>query len=281
MPHTEFKSLSEDGLTLSYHEWTGSLAKPRAVIALVHGMGEHAGRYSHMARVFNEEGYAVLAFDLRGHGLSEGQRGHTPTYEALLKDISLLIKQALERFPGRPIILYGHSLGGNLVLNYALRYTAPLTGVIATSPWLRLAFEPSPFKLRLAGITNKLWPRFSQKNELDAEALAHDAAVTKAYTEDPLVHAFISARMFQSTHAAGLWALQNAGGFPLPLLLMHGTADRVTSFQASREFAAHIPGKCTFKAWDGLFHELHNEPQSSEVLAFISSWLADRLTPTT
>lgn len=276
MPKTEFQVLSDDGLRLWFQEWTPE-GKPLGAIALVHGLGEHAGRYQHLADTLNQEGYAFLTFDLRGHGRSEGQRGHTPSYDALMKDIALLLKQVRERFPEQNLFLYGHSLGGNLVLNYALRFSAPLTGVIATSPWLKLAFEPAAFKLKMAGLMNRIWPSFTQKNELDAEALTHDQAIARAYETDPLVHTLISARLFQSVHAAGLWALEHADRFPLPLLLMHGSADRVTSCEASQEFAARLPEQCTFKVWDGLYHELHNEPKWPAVVETITGWLRKQM----
>lgn len=276
MPRTEFQALSDDGLTLWYQEWTPE-NKPLGTIALVHGMGEHSGRYQHLAEVVHRTGYALLTFDLRGHGRSEGQRGHTPSYDALMKDIALLIKHARERFPLQPLFLYGHSLGGNLVLNYVLRFSAPLKGVIVTSPWLKLAFEPPAYKIKMAGIMNRIWPSFSQANELDAPALTHDQVIVRAYETDPLVHTFISARFFKSVHAAGLWALEHADRFPLPLLLMHGSADRVTSCEASQAFAASLPNLCTFKAWDGLYHELHNEPEWPEVFKFVLAWLQSQL----
>lgn len=275
MPKTAFQALSDDGLTLWYQEWTPE-AKPLAALALVHGLGEHSGRYQHLAEALNQEGYALLTFDLRGHGRSEGQRGHTPSYDALMRDVGLLIKHARERFPEQSLFLYGHSLGGNLVLNYTLRFSAPLKGVIATSPWLKLAFEPAAVKLRMAGLMNRIWPNFSQTNELDAQALTHDEAIVHAYETDPLVHTFISARFFKSVHSAGIWALEHADRFPLPLLLMHGSADRVTSFEASQAFAARQPEQCTFKTWDGLYHELHNEPEWPDVVKSITVWLKNQ-----
>lgn len=277
MAKTEFQVLSDDGLTLWYQEWTPE-AKPIGTIALVHGMGEHSGRYQHLAETLNQEGFVFLTFDLRGHGRSEGKRGHTPSYDALMKDIGLLIKHSRERFPMQPLFLYGHSLGGNLVLNYALRFSAPLKGVIATGPWLKLAFEPTAYKLRMAGLMNRLWPSFSQANDLDAQALTHDETIAHAYETDPLVHTLISARLFNSVHTAGLWALEHADRFPFPLLLMHGSADRVTSCAASQTFAERVPQQqCTFQAWEGLYHELHNEPEWPEVARSITDWLKSQL----
>lgn len=153
MKHDEFKFKSFDGLQLFGQSWQ-SETKSRAVICLVHGMGEHSGRYGHVADRLTQAGYSVFAFDLRGHGKSPGPRGHTPSYEALMQDISSLLEVANKQFSQLPSFLYGHSLGGNLVLNYVIRRQPKLKGVIVTGPWLRLAFEPSRFKIILAQITN-------------------------------------------------------------------------------------------------------------------------------
>ena len=149
----------------------------------------------------------------------------------------------------QPIFLYGHSFGGNLVLNFALRRNPELQGVIATAPWLRVAFEPPAAKVALARALNRIAPGVTQEWGLETAALSHDAEIVEAYDVDPLVHGRISVRLFVTVVDAGEWALEHAASFPLPLLLMHGTADRVTSAEASREFAARAGKKVT---WRGL-----------------------------
>ena len=272
MKHTEFKFETFDELQLFGQSWQPE-DRPRAVVCLVHGMGEHSGRYAHVADALTQAGYALFVFDIRGHGKSSGPRGHTPSYEALMKDISSLLEVVNKRFPQLSSFLYGHSLGGNLVLNYVLRRQSHLKGVIATDPWLRLAFEPPRFKIILAQITNYIWPSFSQKNGLDTKVLSRDPEVVHAYENDPLVHDHISARMFISIYQAGQWALEHDSEFSLPLLLMHGGDDKIISVEASKEFANKIPEKCTFKIWDGLYHEIHNEPEKKEVFKFLIDWL--------
>ena len=272
MKHSEFKFKTFDGLQLFAQSWQPE-TKFRAVICLVHGMGEHSGRYTHVVEQLTQAGYSLIAFDLRGHGQSQGPRGHTPSYETLLNDINSLLNEANKNFPELPRFLYGHSLGGNLVLNYVLRRQAQLKGVIVTDPWLRLAFEPPRFKIIFAQITNHIWPAFSQKSGLDTKALSHDPEVVRAYENDPLVHSYISARMFISIYQNGRWALEHASEFSLPLLLMHGGDDKITSLEASKEFANKISEKCTFKIWDGLYHEIHNEPEKQIVFDFLINWL--------
>jgi alpha-beta hydrolase superfamily lysophospholipase len=184
MKHSEFEFKTFDGLSLFGQSWQPE-DRPRAVVCLVYGLGEHSGRYTHVADQITQAGYSLIAFDLRGHGQSEGPRGHTPSYEALLNDVNFFLNEVDKNFPELPLFLYGHSLGGNLVLNYVIRRQPKLKGVIATAPWLRLAFEPPSFKIILAQITNYIWPSFSQKNGLDTKVLSRDPEVVHAYENDP------------------------------------------------------------------------------------------------
>jgi alpha-beta hydrolase superfamily lysophospholipase len=274
MKLTDVTWTSTDGLPLVGRCWEPE-REPRAVVCLVHGLGEHCGRYAHVATALNEAGYAVLACDKRGHGRSGGKRGAIPSYEALMDDIGLLLAQAEQRFPGRPRFLYGHSLGGNEVINYALRRRPPLAGVISTSPGLRTAFQPPAPQLAAGRLMNRLWPAFTMPNGLELAALSRDPAVIAAYQADPLVHDRLSARLGIELLQSGEWAIARAAEFPLPLLLMHGTADRLTSHQASQEFASQAPN-CTLKLWEGLYHETHNEPEKAEVIGFVVDWLQAR-----
>jgi alpha-beta hydrolase superfamily lysophospholipase len=136
-----------------------------------------------------------------------------------------------------------------------------------------LSFEPPPAKVALARLMNRLFPAFTQASGLEVDALSHDPEVVRAYRADPLVHDRISARLFLGFFEAGRWALAHANEFPVPLLLMHGGADRICSPDGSREFAAHVTGDCLLKIWDGLYHEVHNEPQKDEVLGVLIAWL--------
>ncbi len=254
------------------------LEAPKGVVCLVHGLGEHSGRYAPLAAALNGAGFAVHAFDLRGHGKSGGKRGHTPSYDALLDDITCLLDDAEKKFPRAPLFLYGHSLGGNLVINYILRRPVErLTGAVATGPWLRLAFEPPAYKVWLARTVGRLLPCLLQPNGLDPAMLSHDPEIVRAYVEDPLVHDRISSALFLGAYEAGLWALEHAADLPVPLLLMHGAADQLTSPKASEEFCQRAGKRCTFRAWDGLYHEIHNEPQKEEVYRTVIAWLESRL----
>ena len=263
---------SFDGLAMHGRNWAPD-SKPKATITLVHGHGEHVGRYDHIAAALTDKGYAMLGFDLRGHGKSAGPRGHTPTYEALMEDIAAFSRQVDERYPDLPRFLYGHSLGGNLVLNYVLRRKPDLRGVIATGPWLELAFQPPASQVTLGRLMNGIAPGFTQHSKLDTNGLTHDQTVVTAYNRDPLNHDKISARLFVGIYESGLWALNHAAEFPLPLLLMHGAADPITSAKASQEFADKACDKVTIKVWGGMYHEIHNEFEQAEVFKVMLGWL--------
>lgn len=299
MAHIEFTRESPDGLTFYFQGWQPE-GEPIGSVCLVHGLGEHTGRYVHVAAALNAAGYALIGCDLRGHGRSAGRRGHTPTYDTLMDDIGRLLAEAAVRYGEKPCFLYGHSLGGNLVLNYALRrHLTPLpplparrgendvplpsqgggagagqlAGVISTSPAIRVATPLPPLQVALARVVNKVAPAMQMANGLVLEGLARDPEVIRAYTSDPLVHTKISVRLATSMLEAGEWALAHAAEFPVPLLLVHGSADRLTSAAASQEFAAKARKNCTLKIWEGFYHETHNEPEKAEVLGFMVAWL--------
>lgn len=262
---------SRDGLDMASFCWKP--VSPKAVVILIHGHGEHINRYQHVAVGFTDANYILMGYDLRGHGQSSGQRGHTLDYDALMNDISDFIASTRKKYPGLPIFLYGHSMGGNQVINYALRHPEGLSGVIATGPWLRLAFDPPAIQIMAANFLNNIIPAFSLSSGLDQSALSRDASVVQQYVADPLVHDKISARLYSGMYGNGLWALENASKLQLPLLLMHGSADRLTSAQASREFAQKADKFTDIRIWDGYFHEIHNEPEKAEVIAAMIEWL--------
>lgn len=272
MKQVEFEFRTKDGIKLFAREWCTD-KEPQGVVCLIHGLGEHCGRYNHLAEALTKEGFCMLAFDQRGHGRTGGRRGHISSYEAVMEDISILVEEAERRFPSSPCFLYGHSLGGNFVLNFALRRRSNLRGVIATSPWLRLINKPSRVLVGILKVINVLCPSYTQSNRLDSKMLSHNAGISESYINDSLVHDKISARLITTALEAAQWALEHAGEFPVPLLLMHGTGDGITSCEGSKEFAGKVKGECCLRFWDGLYHELHNEPQQDEVFSFVLQWL--------
>lgn len=273
MKHSEFKLITSDGVNLYGQRWEPG-GNPVGIVCLVHGLGEHSGRYEHLAQFLTDNGYALQGFDLRGHGRSDGKRGDIPGYEALLDDIDLSLANAKRHWPGLPVFLYGHSLGGNLVLNYALRRKPELAGVISTSPWLELAAKVPAWKLAAGRLLNRLWPSLTLSNGLNTKALCRDAEVVRLYEQDPLVHDQISARMTFALMEAADWALEHAAGLDLPLLLMHGSADRITSAAGSARFARAAGDKVHFKEWQGGYHEVHNDPPlQQQYFTYLLDWM--------
>lgn len=253
--------------------WIPNTQTPKGVVLLVHGLGEHINRYVHLAHFFTQRGWALLASDRIGHGQSEGQRGHTPKYEALFKEIDQLLAESQRKFNSLPTFLYGHSMGGNLALNYMIQNPkVPIKGVIATSSALRLAFEPPAIQLFMGKLMRKIYPAFSQGNGLDVQALSQDPKVVQAYQNDPLVHAKVSAETAIGMIEWGQKALTTAQQLQKPALLIHGSADRICSPLGSRQFAETSP-LAAFKLWEDGYHELHNETFQEELFAYIWEWM--------
>lgn len=266
---------TSDGIELHERRWLPE-SGCRAVVCLVHGLGEHSGRYPHVGKAFNAHRLGVYAFDLRGHGHSGGRRSHTPGYKNLLDDIDLLIETARAEQPGVPLFLYGHSLGGALVINHVLRRQPPLAGAIVSAPALRPGFEPPRWKLAVGRLAAGIWPTLRLASELDPTAISRDPDVVERYESDPLMNRSLTARLGIAAIDEGERALSEAATLSIPLLLMHGTGDRLTSPEASRRFAADAGDLCTLRLFDGLYHELHNEPEKVDVFGCVFDWIDAR-----
>lgn len=271
MTTPEFQWTTPDGISIYAKNYPCPM--PKAVVALVHGLGEHCQRYGHVAAYFNARHFALLACDRRGHGLSGGKRGHAPNVDVLLDEIGHLVGEAQSRYPGIPVFLYGHSMGGNLVLAYTLKRHPAIAGVISTAPWIQLAFQPSAILVAVANLMRRVFPAFIQKNSLITEHLSRDKAVVEAYKKDPLVHDFISVSAATGMLETAAWLDAYTGKFPLPLLLMHGGADQITSSKASAAFAKRVEGDITWHLWENFYHEIHNEPEKEEVLDVMTEWM--------
>jgi len=273
----EFSWNVPDGQLFAARLWTPSEA-PRAVVVLVHGLGEHGDRYTHVAEAFTQAGLVMLNFDLRGHGKTPGPRGHAPSYSVIADDILLFVEEARKRYPGLPVFLYGHSLGGALVLYTALKRKPDLAGIIVTSPGLATGNPVTPGTLRLARFMSKVAPSFTLPNGLDRANLSRDPKVAEAYSADPLVHDRISARLGLELIENGRWILEHAPDLTLPTLLMQGSADHLVDPLATRRFAETAPAKfITFRWWEGEFHELHNETNRAEIIQTMIDWIAARI----
>jgi alpha-beta hydrolase superfamily lysophospholipase len=248
----------------------------RAVMILVHGLGDHVKRYSHWIERFSAKGIGFLGVDLPGHGRSDGKRGNIKNYTITNEMLNIMITEYKKTFPGIPVFLYGHSMGGGIVLEYILRNNPEITGAIVTSPWLRLPVEPNRTRLLLARALKHLLPSLVQPSGLIVNHISHDKAVVDDYNSDPLVHNKISVSLFHSAVSAAGYSLNNAKDLKVPILLIHGSDDLITSPEGSREFASKT-NMAEFKLWDGGYHELHNEPFKDEVFSYIVNWIEKQI----
>ena len=272
MKHEEFERKAFDGLQLYFQCWETE-EPPKGVVCLVHGLGEHSGRYTDWAARLNQAGYAFLTYDLRGHGKSEGQRGHISSYDEYFSDTDMLIKEAQQRYKGIPCFLYGHSLGAIIVWIYVLRYKPEISGVILSALDYRNALEEQKLKVLMAKVLGSVVPKMSISSGLDPQTISRDPQIVSAYINDPLVHKQLSLGFAKSSMEVILWANQHTDEWNLPVLVMHGELDQLGYVIGSKEFASKVKGDCTLKIWQGLYHEVHNEPEKEQVFEFLHEWL--------
>lgn len=270
--------LSRDGYTLSVQDWPlPSHLQPRATVLLVHGLGEHCGRYNTVAQRLLQAGFAVRGYDHVGHGLSGGRRGDLPHPDALLQDLGLVI-DATRGLPGRatlPLILLGHSMGGLVVACAVARQMRPVEAVVMSSP--ALAASINPFQKLLLATLPHWFPHLCVDNGLDASQVARSPAVVQAYLQDPLVHRKISAGLAQWIFAEGAKTVAQAAAWRTPSLLLYAGSDRLVDPQGSARFAAQAPAAWVqAHVFEAMYHEIFNDPQAQEVFDVLLPWLTKR-----
>ncbi|WP_298539235.1 alpha/beta hydrolase [uncultured Aquimarina sp.] len=261
------------------HELFGQYWIPddcKAMILLVHGMGEYSSRYEdYVIPKLLKEHIAVITYDNFGHGKSIGKRGHCPSYDALMKVLDIVCQKASEIAGDLPVFLYGHSMGGNLVINYILRNAPKITGAILTSPFLRLAFQPPAWKMTIGKLFQKIAPSVTLPSGLDVKAISRIKEEVDKYKNDPLVHDKVSANFSLPIIKAGDWAITKASQLETPVLLVHGTEDQITDFNASKEFAKKT-NYIDFISFDGGYHELHNDLEKEKLILTITAWIQEK-----
>lgn len=271
MKHTPFE-LAVAGQSLQGYMYAPD--RPKAVVILVHGMGEYGQRNERfIIPNLVENGLAVLTYDQFGHGRNKGKKGHHPGYGYLLECIDRCLDKSKEEWGSLPILLYGHSMGGNVVLNYLLTRPDQLAGAVVTSPFLRLAFNPPGWKLSLGKILAKLIPSMTLPNELDASAISQIPEEVEAYENDPMIHNLVSPAYSIEFMSEGEKILSRASEISTPMLLLHGNADRITDSAASRELAKEASDKVKFIEIEGGYHELHHDLEKEQVMKHILNWI--------
>jgi alpha-beta hydrolase superfamily lysophospholipase len=278
MESTATHITTADGLRLHLQRWP--VLEARGCVLIVHGLGEHGGRYAQLAAALNAAGWNVAAHDHRGHGRSEGARGALAADTSLLADLALAIDR--ERAAGTgPLVLLGHSMGGTVAARFVAealatapaRWSRPVDGLVLSSP----ALDPgmSGFQKALLAMLGPLLPNLALNNGLRPEWVSRDPAVVAAYLADPLDHDLITPRLARFIVDAGQHAIGQAARWRTPTLLLWAGADRCVAPAGSAAFAAAAPpGVLTAQVFAGLYHEIFNEPERDTVLAALLAWLA-------
>jgi alpha-beta hydrolase superfamily lysophospholipase len=280
MHRDEFRYRSKDNLNLYARVWTPE-GGVRGVVALVHGLGEYGGRYVDIGTSFVDRGYAFVAGDLRGHGVSEGRRAFVARLDDFMDDLERYRGEIQAHFPGKPLFLYCFSMGSTITAAYLVRRHPRLAGAILCSGGFVMpaASAAAMGKVRML---RHLAPTMAVSNGMGAirDKVCHDVGVLDAYDADPLVYKRITVGLAAVIGEAGAEALAHAGEVQVPLLVMHGEDDVVALPEGSRRLAAGASGDVTLKLWPGLYHFIHHEPDGAreEVLSFAADWLDKHIT---
>lgn len=249
----------------------------KAVIILIHGIGEHTGRYAHVAAHFNREGFGVIGIDHYGHGKSEGKRGASQGFEYAFDYLGSFLEHVQSLYD-KPVLLYGHSMGGGMAMGFILRRRPAVKGAIISSPAFIVSRDPGPFLRRLLHLLYKLTPGLRIPQGLDLNKISRNKSVAKAFLKDRLNHGLMSIQLAYEMIENGAWCLAHAHELALPVILIHGDADEFTSVEGSRRFAGHAPAEyLSYREWKGGYHELHNDPGQEEVLDTLTGWAGKQL----
>lgn len=270
-----------DGLNLAIYDWPLSTRRrPRAVVLIVHGLGEHAWRYDAVAHRLNDWGFCVRAYDQRGHGDSGGRQGVLPYEDALLDDLAEVLEDTRSHIAepwSCPLVLMGHSMGGLVASTFVQRAMAPVDGLVLSSPALATGIGGAMRKL--IDLLHRFAPSLALSNGLDARKISHSEAVVDAYQKDRLVHDRITARLARFIDSNGPRVVAAAPLWKVPTLLMYAGADKLVAPAGSRAFAAAAPReRVTSQCFEDLYHEIFNEADPSAVFEALKNWL-DRQAP--
>lgn len=272
-----------DGCQLHVAPTVPAAAPLRGQVLIVHGLGEHSGRYAHVARHLAAAGFTVAAYDHRGHGRSPGPRGVIPAADSLLADLGRMVARLRAAQPGLPLLLLGHSLGGLVVGRYVAEGLAAqpapwwqaVDGLVMSSPALDLGMNAA--QKALLAVLGPVAPNLAVANGLKPEWVCRDPAVVRAYVADPLVHDRIAPRLVRFMLDAGALVRERAAQWRTPTCLLYAGADRCVAPRGSAAFAAAAPAACVqTTAYPGLAHEIFNEPEQAQVLADLTAWLQAR-----
>ncbi|MCM5679184.1 lysophospholipase [Schlegelella sp. S2-27] len=275
---TPISSLAEltvaDGTQLALRAWPAPETPARAAVLIVHGLGEHSGRYEHVAQRLRSWGFAVTGYDHRGHGRSQGPRGGLRHPHDLLSDLAAVVDH-LRAQGAAPLLLLGHSMGGLVVGRFVADALRPVDGLVMSSPALDIGL--SALNRGLLAASHALAPNLQVPNGLNPTFVSHDEAVVKAYVDDPLVHDKVTARLVRFMVEGGVRVRERAGQWSVPTLLIWAGADRLVAPAGSAAFAERAPaGVAHCHRFDHMYHEIFNEPDNEAVFDVLKHWLDRR-----
>lgn len=260
-----------DGARLSLRR-AKATGRARGSLILLHGFGDHSGRYGEVAAWFADRGLDVYALDQRGHGRSPGKRGHVSRFSQFLSDVAALRKLAALEHSG-PQVLLGHSFGGTVALRYLETGPEGLAGAIVSSPFLAVAMPVPRWKRLLARMLIEVLPSVPVATGLDVAHLSTDPAVGQAARSDHLYHRVMTPRAYRELLAAQVAVVAEGRHIAVPLLLLLAGDDRIVSRPASEAFARSLTGDVTVKVYEGFYHEIFNEPHRARVFRDVEPWL--------
>jgi alpha-beta hydrolase superfamily lysophospholipase len=275
MKHRELQFPGCQDATLHGQAWLPERT-PRAIVVVSHGLAEHGGRYAVLASRLVEKGYAVYAIDHRGHGRSSGRRANIDKFDYLVSDLGTFIGRAQREHPDTPVILLGHSMGGAIALACALKHHRVLRALVLSAPALSAGQSASALKLLIVKLLSAVSPNTGAL-KLPATAVSRDPAVVHAYESDPLVYrGAIPARTLAELIQAMQSLQQKAHELRIPVLIQHGTADSLVPLAATHPIYQHlgVAKSRTLLVYEGLYHEVYNEPERDRVIADLEGWLA-------
>jgi len=271
--------IKQNDLNIFYRQYKASPEKARMIIT--HGLGEHSGRYLNVINRLLTKGISIFAPDFRGHGKSDGKRGHVLSFGEYFEDLYSVFGVAIkEKKPGIKCFLLGHSLGGLIAINYAISRQETIDGLIISSPSLGVAVKVPAIKAVLGKAMSSLWPGLSLNNEIDASKISHDEKVVAAYRNDPLVHDRVTVRWFTEFLSAIEKANNQASEIKVPFLMQLAGDDHLVDAAASKSFFERVSSKDkTLHVYEGLYHEIFNEKEEDRKLAIddLESWIGSRI----
>ncbi len=277
MSHVAGTFTGAQGDPLYYQRWY-PLEPARAVLGIVHGLGSHSGLFGNLVHTLVPQGFAVYGFDLRGHGRSPGQRGYINSWAEFREDMGQFWQLMAYHHPTTPRFVLGHSLGANIVFDYALRYPETFPGIIAMAPALG-PVGVSPLRLKLGQILSRTIPRFSLDTGIPQKAGSQEEATIAAYTTDPLRHRRGTARLVTEFLQTTQWIQANLSNLTVPILILHGTADPVALPASSQALFQQIPSPDKeHREYPGAYHDLHNDTAADQVSRDIAHWLDRQVT---